>query len=30
MACVCLDASLVVLWFVRQELTPKADAVLEE
>ena len=30
MACVCLDASLVVLWFLRQELTPKADAVLEE
>jgi predicted nucleic acid-binding protein len=30
MACVCLDASLVVLWFLRQELTPKADAVLGE
>ena len=30
MACVCLDASLVVLWFLRQELTPKADAVLDK
>jgi predicted nucleic acid-binding protein len=30
MACVCLDASLVVLWFLRQELTPEADAVLDQ
>jgi predicted nucleic acid-binding protein len=30
MACVCLDASLVVLWFLRQELTPEADAALDQ
>jgi len=30
MAAVCLDASLVALWFLREELTPRADALLDQ